>query len=236
MYTMGFRTLPQKLKNFQFLYNLVLAHYDENKDVPKKKKKARAKHVVRVMKKTQDLTEKARWSPEDTALAVAAACVHDVAKFDERKNGPSHDELGEQWVRKNRYKICQCLRMEKYNELFAVCDTVLWHKKLYPPQAGVDGYYVDENGRLRNKDDFIKLTWNKSLLIGLVVRAADKIDKERTINCSEHPRKAKRKVVNKIKDALNSFPESNETTLKEQKRIRKQIKKEMKRIKQDYYY
>lgn len=79
---MGFRTLPKKLKEFQALYNLVIAHYGQNKNVSKKQKKARAKHVVRVMKKTQELTQKAQWPSEDIRLAVAAACVHDVAKFE----------------------------------------------------------------------------------------------------------------------------------------------------------
>lgn len=223
---MGFRTLPKKLKEFQALYNLVIAHYGQNKNVSKKQKKARAKHVVRVMKKTQELTQKAQWPSEDIRLAVAAACVHDVAKFDEDEKKPSHDELGKEWVRQNRSKICECMKIGRYDVLFTICDTVLWHKNLCPPQ--------DENDTTRNTDRFIELTWNKSLLIGLVVRAADKIDKERKIIWSKNPRKTKKKVIKKIKDALDSFPESNEKTIDEQKRLRKQIRKEMKRIEQDY--
>ena len=46
--------------------------------------------------------------------------------------------------------------------------------------------------------------------------------------------KKQKKVIKKIKDALDSFPESNEKTIDEQKRLRKQIRKEMKRIEQDY--
>ena len=111
MNIMGFRTLPKKLKEFQALYNLVIAHYGQNKNVSKKKKKARAKHVVRVMKKTQELAQKAQWPSEDIRLAVAAACVHDVAKFDEDEKKPSHDELGKEWVRQNRSKICECMKM-----------------------------------------------------------------------------------------------------------------------------
>ena len=111
------------------------------------------------------------------------------------------------------------MKIGRYDTLFTICDTVLWHKNLCPPQ--------DEN-------DFIELTWNKSLLIDLVVRAADKIDKERKIIWSKNPRKTKKKVIKKIKDALDSFPESNEKTIDEQKRLRKQIRKEMKRIEQDY--
>lgn len=115
---MGFRTLQKKLKEFQALYNLVIAHYGQNKNVSKKQKKARAKHVVRVMKKTQELTQKAQWPSEDIRLAVAAACVHDVAKFDEDEKKPSHDELGKEWVRQNRSKICECMKIGRYDTLF----------------------------------------------------------------------------------------------------------------------
>ena len=100
------------------------------------------------------------------------------------------------------------MKIGRYDTLFTICDTVLWHKNLCPPQ--------DENDTTRNTDRFIELTWNKSLLIGLVVRAADKIDKERKIIWSKNPRKTKKKVIKKIKDALDSFPESNEKTINEQ--------------------
>ena len=99
MNLLGFRTLPKTLKEFQALYHFVIAHYGQNKNVSIKKTTARAKHVVRVIKKTQELTQKAQWPAEDIRLAVAAACVHDVARLDEDEKKPSHDELGKEWVR-----------------------------------------------------------------------------------------------------------------------------------------